>query len=123
MDGATVKGNSAEFRVWAPAARRVTLRLMRRDGERQDIAMQAGGDGVYRLTTDAKPGDRYFYLVDNDPLQLPDPVSRLLPDDVHGATEIVDPLAHQWGDRGWKGIAYGDYVIYEIHVGTFTPGG
>src|SRR3954468_3556434 len=115
MDGATVKGNSAEFRVWAPAARRVTLRLIRRDGVRQDIAMQAGGDCMYRLTADAKPGDRYFYLVDDDSLQLQDPVSRLLPQGVHGPTEIVDPQAHQWRDRGWKGIAYGDYVIYEIH--------
>jgi maltooligosyltrehalose trehalohydrolase len=71
----------------------------------------------------AKAGNRYFYLLNDDPLQLPDPVSRLLPEGVHGPTEIVDPSKFRWSDEGWRGVPFGQYVIYELHIGTFTPGG
>jgi maltooligosyltrehalose trehalohydrolase len=79
---------------------------------------------VFTLTSaEAKPRDRYFYLVDDEPLQLPDPVSRLLPEGVHGPTEIVDTSAFRWSDAGWRGVDYREYVLYELHVGTFTPEG
>jgi len=79
--------------------------------------------GEFRLTAKARAKDKYFYLLDDDALQIPDPVSRLLPDGVHGATEIVDSNAFRWTDEGWRGVPYRDYVIYELHVGTFTPEG
>ncbi len=121
MMGADYKNGRTEFIVWSPYAKRMTLRL--RCGERQrDLPMEKRGDS-FVLSAHAKPGDRYFYLLDDDPLQLPDPVSRYLPQGVHGPTEIVDPAAFEWTDQNWRGVEYRDYVIYELHVGTFTPAG
>lgn len=121
--GAVVKGRETEFRVWAPKAGRVTLRLLKRDGAKEDLAMRAESDGVFTLLTESAAEDRYFFLLDDDDLQMPDPVSRFLPEGVHGPTEIVDPNAFQWTDQNWRGLDYRDYIYYEVHVGTFTPEG
>jgi maltooligosyltrehalose trehalohydrolase len=122
--GATLHGNPVEFRVWAPNQPRIQLRLMNRPGPAQsmktrDIAMQRDGEDFVALAN-ASAGDRYFYVLD-DSSTVPDPVSRYLPEGVHGPTEIVDPAAHEWRDSNWRGVAFSDYVIYEMHIGTFTP--
>jgi len=82
--------------------------------------MLALGDGYWGITLPASPGDRYQYLVGS--LALPDPVSRLLPEGVHGPSEIVD-ASFSWSDDQWRGLPFSNYVLYELHVGTFTPGG
>ena len=110
-----------EFRVWAPKPRDVTLRLWRQGKEPQDISMRRVGED-FVAAAQALPGDRYGYVLDGGHT-LPDPVSRYLPDGVHDPTEIVDPAAFPWGDSSWRGLALRDYVIYELHIGTFTPGG
>jgi maltooligosyltrehalose trehalohydrolase len=70
----------------------------------------------------ARAGDRYAYSIDGaDP--LPDPASRFQPDGVHGWSEIVDPSAFTWNDDDWDGLDPRRAVIYELHVGTFTPEG
>jgi maltooligosyltrehalose trehalohydrolase len=118
--GANLAGDSCDFCVWAPAARTVTLRLMNEHGP-CDWPMQAA-DEHFTLQAFARAGDRYFYIVDqNKP--VPDPVSRLLPEGVHGPTEIIDPERFIWSDAAWRGLPLRDYVIYELHVGTFTPEG
>ncbi len=120
--GANYSNGRTKFSVWAPQAKKAVLRLLPMQDEKRELAMDKRGD-TFVLTADAKPGERYFYLVDDDPLQLPDPVSRLLPEGVHGPTEIVDPAAFRWTDQNWRGVEYRDYIIYELHVGTFTPAG
>jgi maltooligosyltrehalose trehalohydrolase len=121
MLGAHLTGELCEFRVWAPAARSVTLRLTSAQGTR-DWPMQRDEDGYFAVQTTARTGDRYFYVVDeNKP--VPDPISRLLPEGVHGPTEIVDPNTFVWTDARWRGLPLRDYVIYELHIGTFTPAG
>ena len=122
MLGAWPEHDQCEFRVWAPAARQVTLRLIR-EGAEQDLAMTRDGDGEhFSCTVHAHPGGKYFYIVDgNKP--VPDPVSRLLPDGVHGPTEIVNPQQFAWADDTWRGLGLKDYIIYELHIGTFTPQG
>ena len=119
--GSRVLGErTAEFRVWAPRADRVTLRLV---GERsRDVVMQPSEDGVFSATATARAGDRYLYLLDEHP-PVPDPVSRYLPDGVHGPTEIVAPDQFEWTDQDWRGRDLRDYIIYELHVGTFTRQG
>jgi maltooligosyltrehalose trehalohydrolase len=113
--GATLAGDGCAFRVWAPARELLTLRLngvdhpMRREGEH------------FVAKLPARAGDRYQYVVDG--LAVPDPVSRHLPEGVHGATEIVAPDAFAWTDASWKGIPLREYIIYELHMGTFTPEG
>ena len=120
--GATVRGAEAEFRVWAPSAALVTLRLMRRGEAPRDIGMTRETDGTFFTVADAQPGDRYSYIADGSQ-PVPDPVSRFLPDGVHGPTELVDPAAFEWHDQDWRGLRLRDYLIYELHVGTFTAEG
>ena len=117
MLGAQVNGDHVNFSVWAPKAKRVVLQL---NSER--VEMTRSSEGVFRAEAAASAGDRYSYVVD-DSKPLPDPVSRLLPEGVHGPTEIVNPDAFQWNDEKWRGLSYSDYVLYELHVGTFTPEG
>lgn len=122
MLGAFPEQDCCEFRVWAPAAQRVTLRLLR-GNSCQDVAMRRDADGEHFSTSaSALPGDRYFYLV-GDHKPVPDPVSRLLPEGVHGPTQIVDPQQFAWSDDTWTGLPLKDYIVYELHIGTFTPQG
>ena len=118
MYGAMLEGGKAEFRVWAPHARQVTLRPV----GGHDLPMERSADDTFSVHTTAQAGDRYFYILD-DQKPLPDPVSRLLPEGVHGPTAIVDPNAFAWSDHGWRGLDLRDYIIYELHVGTFSPEG
>jgi malto-oligosyltrehalose trehalohydrolase len=67
-------------------------------------------------------GARYRYCIDGGP-RVPDPASRYNPADVHGPSEVVDPEAFDWTDRAWKGRPWEEAVVYELHVGTFTPQG
>ena len=119
--GATLRGKEAEFRVWAPIPKEITLRLTREGAGPQNIPMRRDGDDFIAIAT-AAAGDRYAYLLDGGP-PIPDPVSLFLPEGVHGPSEIVDPAAFEWSDDGWRRLALRDYVIYELHVGTFTPEG
>jgi maltooligosyltrehalose trehalohydrolase len=120
MLGARLEDDFAEFRVWGPSAKRVTLRLMRQETTRDWEMRQEGEHFVLQVS--ARAGDRYFCIVDeNKP--VPDPVSRFLPEGVHGPTEIVDPAAFAWTDHGWRGLRLEDCIIYELHVGAFTPQG
>ncbi len=116
--GAHLINGEAEFRVWAPAAERVLLRF--EDG--RAFPMQRGNDGTFSARAPARVADRYFYQVD-DHQPVPDPVSRLLPEGVHGPSEIVDPNSFRWTDGAWRGLDLRDYIIYELHTGTFSPEG
>jgi maltooligosyltrehalose trehalohydrolase len=69
----------------------------------------------------ARPGSRYYLQLD-DGVRLPDPASRFQPEGPHGPSEVVDPDAYQWHDHDWPGVTT-QPVVYELHVGTFTPGG
>jgi maltooligosyltrehalose trehalohydrolase len=121
VGGATLTRDSCEFRVWAPAATSVTLRLANEHGSR-DHAMLHAEEDYFAFQALARAGDTYSYIVDHNK-PVPDPVSRLLPQGVHGPTEIVDPESFAWTDSAWRGLPLRDYVIYELHVGTFTPEG
>jgi 1,4-alpha-glucan branching enzyme/maltooligosyltrehalose trehalohydrolase len=85
--------------------------------------MAALPDGWFRVDSDrAMPGTRYRFRIDKD-IRVPDPASRFQPDDVHGDSVVVDPAAWRWQDSGWKGRPLEETVIYELHVGSFTPDG
>jgi maltooligosyltrehalose trehalohydrolase len=85
--------------------------------------MRASEGGWFDLEADAaRAGSRYVYVIDNGQA-VPDPASRFQPDDVHGASEVIDPASFAWTDESWRGRPWVDTVIYELHVGTFTPAG
>ena len=115
-------GKEVRFRLWGPKAKQVTLHV---SGGRRDVTlnMKAAGEGWFELITDeAGPGSRYQFQVD-DGLKVPDPASRFQPADVHGPSEVIDPEAFNWSDAGWRGRSWEEAVIYELHVGAFTPEG
>jgi maltooligosyltrehalose trehalohydrolase len=109
------------FRLWAPLADRVAVKVVA-PYERTFEMERAAGDVFEARAADVTAGADYFYLVGGG-RELPDPVSRHQPAGVHGPSRVVDPEAFAWSDEGWRGPALKDYVIYELHVGTFTPEG
>jgi malto-oligosyltrehalose trehalohydrolase len=113
---------SVVFRLWAPAARQVEICLGDENGPTH-ILLDQRDDGWFELVTDAaKPGTQYRFRID-DAQKVPDPASRFQPRDVHGPSEVIDPDAFFWLDHDWQGRRWEEAVIYELHVGTFTPGG
>ena len=106
-----------EFRVWAPNASSVALRLR---GE--EHALRDAGDGMWEAEARAQAGDRYVYVLDGGE-ELADPCSRFQPDGVRGSSEVVGTAAFAWTDDGWDRLALDELVVYELHVGTFTPKG
>ena len=107
-----------EFRVWAPKPERVRLDL---DGAVH--AMRRSDDGWWHATVDTSPDARYGYLLDDDPTVLPDPRSARQPDGVHERSQLWDARRAVWTDTGWTGRPVEGAVIYELHIGTFTPAG
>jgi maltooligosyltrehalose trehalohydrolase len=108
----------AEFAVWAPKPEQVRLDV---DGE--VYPMKRADDGWWRASVDATPTARYGYLLDDDPKVLPDPRSPRQPDGVHGFSQLWQPAARAWTDGSWTGRSVQGTVIYELHIGTFTPAG
>jgi maltooligosyltrehalose trehalohydrolase len=105
------------FDVWAPRPHRVALQL-----EGETLPMERADSGWWSTEADAAPGDRHgFRLDDGEP--RPDPRSRRQPDGVPGPSSLVDLGAHRWGDHGFRAPPLGSWVLYELHVGTFTPEG
>ena len=84
--------------------------------------MRRDEHGWGELTVEAPAGTRYHYRIDGD-LRVPDPASRYNPEDVHAASEVIDASAYAWRDERWHGRAWAEAVIYELHVGTFSPEG
>jgi maltooligosyltrehalose trehalohydrolase len=118
--GAQVDGDGTRFSVWAPNAKRVEVVL---DGGGRAVALDARDDGVFDgRVAGVKAGDDYRFRLDGGEPR-PDPVSRWQPEGVHGPSRVVDPKAFRWSDGQWKGLEMADYVIYELHVGTFTEAG
>jgi maltooligosyltrehalose trehalohydrolase len=113
-----------QFRIWAPRRRRVevvlepggpaagTLQVLQRDQDGYHFGRVAA----------ARAGSRYRYRLDGKEA-FPDPVSRFQPEGPHGPSEVVDPDAFRWTDRSWKGVGLRGAVMYEMHIGTFTPEG
>jgi maltooligosyltrehalose trehalohydrolase len=108
------------FRLWAPAAQKVEVVLQNGAGA---IEMSARADGFFEvLTNRAKAGSLYKYRIDGK-TEVPDPASRYNPEDIHGASEVIDPNAFKWDDGDWRGRRWHEAIVYELHVGTFTPEG
>ena len=116
MFGANVVLDKVEFRIWAPKLQRLSVEL-----SGSILELNRDEAGIFSGKAEARAGDRYCYLVGDK--RLPDPVSRFLPEGVHGRTEIVDPDAFVWADEGWRGLGFNEHIIYELHVGTFSPEG
>jgi maltooligosyltrehalose trehalohydrolase len=112
--------NRCEFRVWAPDRERVEVHIVAPDDRR--IALNKTAEGYHEaIVDDCGEGARYWFVLDGGD-ERPDPASRYQPEGVHAASQVVGS-DFEWHDAGWKGIALEDYIVYELHVGTFTPEG
>lgn len=110
------------FKVWAPTVNTVSVRIISSKGT-SEIELKREGVGYFMgMTEGVTKGDRYFYVLDQKD-SFPDPASRFQPDGVHGSSEVVDPDEFVWDDDEWQGISLQDYIIYELHTGTFTGEG
>jgi maltooligosyltrehalose trehalohydrolase len=119
--GATYLGDGrCRFRVWAPFAETVAVHLLA--PQERLLPMEPEERGYHQATLDGiEPGSLYAYRLD-DEQERPDPASRFQPRGVHGPSEVVDP-SFAWEDESWSGLSLEEYVIYELHVGVFTPEG
>jgi len=135
--GASVRPQGGvDFRLWAPGANRVELVLMLKVGDGEEARfVEAHGDagrreeaptpsGWYELfVPESTPGTRYRWRIDGQ-LDVPDPASRSNPAGVHDFSEVIDPLSFEWTQSaGWAGRPWAEAVMYEMHVGAFTPEG
>lgn len=113
--------NVCEFVVWAPLLKKVEVKIVA--PEERLLPMRRDEQGYWRATAEGTgPGTLYLYRLDSE-RELPDPVSPFQPFGVHGPSEVVDHGAFQWEDGSWTGLGLRELLIYEIHVGTFTPEG
>jgi malto-oligosyltrehalose trehalohydrolase len=117
--GATVTPDGVRFAVWAPGLDHAFVEV---DSRRLRLEPAAGGF-LYCFDPDAGPGSRYTFHFDTTAVAVPDPASRFNPDGVHSSSEVIDPTLFEWHDSDWRGRPWAEAVIYELHVGTFTPAG
>jgi maltooligosyltrehalose trehalohydrolase len=115
-----LENNRCSFLVWAPKADKVEVHITH--PRERNIPMNAAARGYFQaIAENVGPGALYRYRVDGEN-ERPDPASRYQPLEVHGPSQVVDSQFN-WGDEGWRGIPLERYVLYELHVGTFTPSG
>ena len=107
----------ARFTVWAPRRRVVEVML-----DSGTFPLERGEGGYFRGTVRAPPGTRYRFRLDGGEA-FPDPASRFQPEGPHGPSQVVDPSRFPWTDASWRGPALEGQVLYEIHIGAFSPEG
>ncbi|WP_091230260.1 malto-oligosyltrehalose trehalohydrolase [Microbacterium sp. 3J1] len=112
--------------VWAPRARRVRMRRLTPAGAvigEHELALVDGGEGRWTADVALREGERYGFLLDDSEELRADPRSLRQPSGVHGPTAVFDPSLFEWADGSWTGRQLAGAVVYELHVGTFTPEG
>jgi len=113
-----VAAGEVRFRLWAPGQDEVTLRL-----NGSDTPMSRTDDGWFELlATGVEPGSEYNFMM-ADGMVVPDPASRGQKQDVSGPSLVIDPTSYAWRDVNWRGRPWEETVVYEMHIGTFTPEG
>ena len=120
--GSEVTAHGVHFRVWAPGRTGVEVVLEGAPSTSIELVPEPGGyfSGV---SPKSRAGDRYrFRLVGEEGL-FPDPASRFQPEGPHGPSEVVDPALFRWTDGSWRGVERTGQILYEMHIGTFTPEG
>jgi maltooligosyltrehalose trehalohydrolase len=124
--GAEIHGSRVDFRVWAPDARRLDVVFEGPEGQGpagEPLALVADGEGCFRGAVEAAAGALYRLRIDERGDGCPDPASRFQPEGPHGPSQVVDATGFRWEDGDWAGVGRSGQVLYEMHVGTFTPEG
>jgi maltooligosyltrehalose trehalohydrolase len=122
--GAEVVEGGVHFRVWAPASERVLVQLGKEVSMSvvEEFKLEPEPDGYHSgLVRAAEAGMHYRYRLASG--AFPDPASRFQPQGPHGPSRVIDALGFQWTDQAWRGVSRRGQIIYELHIGTFTPEG
>ena len=120
LGASMLRESVCRFLLWAPHARRVEICIG--EPQEREILMQPSERGYFSATVEGlAAGKLYRYRLDGEKTR-PDPASRFQPHGVHAASQIVDDRFN-WNDTSWRGLPLEKYVLYELHVGTFTPQG
>lgn len=120
--GCCPEADGIHFRVWAPSASRVHVVTSDSAGKEKQFPLAAADGFFHGSSTAVRSGDNYFYRIDGGSA-LPDPASRFQPQGPHGPSQFVDFRHFNWTDGNWTGLPPDKVVIYELHVGTFSPEG
>jgi len=120
--GASVlEDGRARFRIWAPGKERVSLVTA---PNANAIPMERTAEGWFEVATSHVPvGGSYGFALGDEGTFVPDPAARAQIGDVNGPSRLVDPRAYEWKQANWRGRPWEEAVIYELHVGTFSPEG
>jgi len=121
--GAEIVAGGVSFRIWADKKREVSLAILADDGSiLRELPLSDESEG-YRSVLDpaSGAGTLYKYRIDGD--LFPDLASRFQPKGVHGPSQVVDGRSFAWTDSDWNPPKLQEFVVYELHVGTFTPDG
>ncbi|WP_336340154.1 malto-oligosyltrehalose trehalohydrolase [Enterobacter cloacae] len=113
-----ISGDVVRFRVWAEGQQQLTLRLAERD-----LPMTAVGNGWFQIDVPGVTHGTEYQFVLQDGMAVPDPASRAQKGDVNGPSVVIDPGRYQHINPDWAGRPWEETVIYELHIGTFTPQG
>ena len=117
--GLTFGSEGACLRVWAPTAQSVGIRL----SQQTDVIPLQSDDHYWQTSIpQLQPGDTYKIVLNNT-LERPDPASLSQPEGVHGPSQAIDTTQFAWTDVDWRNLPLEDYLLYELHTGTFTPEG
>ncbi len=117
--GAELRDDGVAFRLWAPSRERAAVVV---DGAEHVLEPRAGG-WFERTLRHARAGSRYAFAFPGFGVHVPDPASRFQPGGAHAASEVIDPRSYAWRETAWLGRPWHETVLYELHVGTFTPQG
>jgi maltooligosyltrehalose trehalohydrolase len=121
--GAELVEGGVRFRLYAPAAAGVEL-CYGGSGLEHRAHLEPSGDGFFeRVVSGARAGTRYAFTFAGQELRVPDPASRSQPEGVHAPSAVVDPLDFDWSSSSAPAVPWHAQVLYELHVGTFTPEG
>ena len=113
--------DTVHFKVWAPRAETMNVEL--HAANHRSIPLTPTQQGYWEATVSGVSADACYSYAINQRLQRPDPASRFQPEGVHGPSVVVDPFDFPWTDGHWRGLPLDEFIIYELHVGTFTPEG
>lgn len=122
--GAEVVEGGIHFRVWAPKRRVLSVVLFHDEGHHTNLPLEREEGGYFSgFLSEGVAGQRYSFRADDDDYNYPDPASCFQPLGVHGPSEVIDGSGFEWSDSDWQGVTLPGQVIYELHVGTWTPEG
>jgi maltooligosyltrehalose trehalohydrolase len=121
--GAYIFPDGIHYRIWAPAHESMRVVIVSPNDKAERRVDLSNTDGTFfGIDEQGKAGDLYWFELPNGD-RLPDVASRFQPQGVHGPSEVIDPLAYNWNTVYWQRPHLRDLVIYEMHVGTFSPAG